>query len=94
MRPKFTMRHASGDPALLADALKGDSWSIWRALLIASVGEALTDDERAIFKQFTGRDHEPGKMLDTWLTVAGRRSGKTTAIACFVVYLACLCDWG
>ena len=94
MRPKFTMRHALGDPALLADALKGDSWNVWRALLIASVGEALTDDERAIFKQFTGRDHEPGKMLDTWLTVAGRRSGKTTAIACFVVYLACLCDWG
>ena len=62
-------------------------------LLIASVGEALTDDEREIFKTFTGRDHEPGQMIDTWLTVSGRRSGKTTAVAVLVVYLACLCDW-
>jgi hypothetical protein len=93
MKPLFTMRHALGDPALLADAMKGPSWEAWRVLLIASVGEALTDDERAIFKSFTGRDHEPGAMLDTWLTVAGRRSGKTTAVAVLVVYLACLCDW-
>jgi hypothetical protein len=91
--PLFTMRHALSDPALLADAMVGDSWAAWRVLLIASVGEALTDDERLIFKSFTGRDHEPGKMIDTWLTVSGRRSGKTTAVAVLVVYLSCLCDW-
>jgi hypothetical protein len=87
------MRQALSDSMLLADAMKGDSWAVWRVLLIASVGEELTDDERVIFKSFTGRDHEPGKMLDTWLTVAGRRSGKTTAIAALTVYLACLVDW-
>jgi putative tryptophan/tyrosine transport system substrate-binding protein len=32
-------------------------------------------------------------MIDTFLAVAGRRSGKTTAMAAFMVYLACLCDW-
>jgi hypothetical protein len=87
------MRQALADPALLADAMKGESWNAWRVLLIAAVGEELTEDERLTFNQFSGRDHEPGKLIDTWLTVSGRRSGKTTAMACFVVYLACLCDW-
>jgi hypothetical protein len=93
VKPLFTMRRALTDPALLADTMKGDSWAGWRLLLIASVGEQLTDDERVVFKSFTGRDHEPGAMIDTWLTVSGRRSGKTTAVAVLVVYLACLCDW-
>ena len=93
MKPLFTMRQALADPLLLADAMKGESWNAWRVLLIAAVGEELTDDERQIFKAFTARDHEPGAMIDTWLTVSGRRSGKTTAVAVLVVYLSCLRDW-
>src|SRR6266567_6577567 len=93
MKPLVTLRKALSDELLLADALKGDSWATWRVLLIAAVGEPLEPDERAIFKSVTGRDHEPGKLIDTWLTVSGRRSGKTTALAALVTYLACLCDW-
>jgi hypothetical protein len=93
MQPLFSMRQALSDKALLADAMVGESWNAWRVLLIAAVGEELTEDERQIFKTFTGRDHEPGKMIDTWLTVSGRRSGKTTAVAVLVVYLSALCDW-
>jgi hypothetical protein len=93
MKKLFSMRQALTDPLLLADALRGSSWDAWRTLLIAAVGEELTEAERATFKQFTGRDHEPGQMLDTWLTVSGRRSGKTTALSALVVYLSCLCDW-
>src|SRR6266545_8279334 len=93
MKPLVTLRKALGDPLLLADALKGNSWTTWRVLLIAAVGEPLTDDERVIFKTFTGRDHEPGQMIDTALCVSGRRSGKTTAMAALVVWLSCLCDW-
>jgi phage terminase large subunit-like protein len=93
MKPLFSMRQALSDPALLADAMKGESLDAWRALLIAGVGEQLTEEERVTFKNFTGRDHEPGAMIDTWLTVSGRRSGKTTTVAVLVVYLACLCDW-
>jgi hypothetical protein len=33
---------------------------VWRTLLIAAMGEALDDDERAIFKQFTGRAAQAG----------------------------------
>jgi phage terminase large subunit-like protein len=89
----FSMRDALTDPLLLADAMKGESWSGWRALLIASVGEELTEDERVAYRILTGRDREPGQMIDTWLTVSGRRSGKTTAVAVLVVYLAVLCNW-
>jgi hypothetical protein len=89
----FPMRTALADPLLLADALRGPSWDTWRVLLIAAVGEELTETERVTFKTFTGRDHEPGEMIDTWLTVSGRRSGKTTALSALVVYLSCLCDW-
>ena len=90
MKPLFTMRQALSDPLLLADALKGESWAGWRVLLTAAVGEELTDDERLIFKAFTGRDHEPNAMVDTWLTVSGRRSGKTTlSLSWSFTWLAC-----
>jgi hypothetical protein len=89
-----TMRAALTDPTLLADALPGDSWHSWRVLLIAAMGEALEPQERAIYAGLTGgREREPGEMVDTFLTVAGRRSGKSRAMAVACVYLACLCDW-
>ena len=83
MKKLFSMRDALNDPLLLAAALPGESWASWRTLLIAAVGEELSADERLIFKAFTGREHEPGKMIDTMLTVSGRRSGKTTALSAF-----------
>jgi hypothetical protein len=93
MKRLYTMRQALADKALVADAMPGETWKAWRVLLIAAVGERLTKAERLIFKRFTGRDAEPGAMVDTFLAVSGRRSGKTTAMAALVVYLACLCDW-
>jgi hypothetical protein len=90
----YMMRKALSDAALLGDALRGPSWETWRVLLIAAVGEPLKPAEREIFKRFTGgRNVEPGEMVDTFLAVSGRRSGKTTAMAALVVYLSCLCDW-
>src|SRR5262245_44994694 len=93
MKKLVTMRRALADPNLLADALPGDSWLTWRILLIAICGEALTDAKRAIYQQLTGRDAEPGAMVDTFLAVAGRRSGKSRSMAVLCCYLACLCDW-
>jgi hypothetical protein len=61
--------------------------------LIAAVGEELTEAERATWRSLTRRDAEPGVMVDTWLTVAGRRSGKSKAMATLITYLARLCDW-
>ena len=93
MRKTVTLRHALSDTALLAGALPGESWSAWRILLIAAMGEALTDDERAIFTKLTDREKEPGEMVEVLLVVAGRRSGKTKAMSVLSVYLSTLCDW-
>jgi hypothetical protein len=94
MKKLVSMRQALEDPDLLAHALPGDSWSVWRIVLIALVGEELTPDERTLFASVTGgREIEPGVMADTFLAVAGRRSGKSNAMAVLSVYLSCLCDW-
>ena len=45
--------------------LDGESWKPWRTLLIAAMGEDLTQDERAVFKKFTGRDREPGRRVES-----------------------------
>ena len=48
MTPRTTLRKALADPQLLGGALAGESWQSWRALLIAAMGEELTDEEREI----------------------------------------------
>src|SRR5262249_31784610 len=92
MKPRVSLRESLTDPALLGSALAGESWKPWRTLLIASMGEALTDEERTIFKQFTGREQEPGMRVDELAVIAGRRGGKSRALAVLAVYIAALCD--
>src|SRR5262245_41684354 len=92
MKPITPLREAFSDTALLAHVLSGDSWLPWRVLLIASMGEGLTDDERVIFKQFTERERESGKRVVEMEVVAGRRAGKTTAMAALATYIATCCD--
>jgi hypothetical protein len=93
MRPIMSMRHALNDPEMFGTILAGESWDAWRVILIAAMGEPLTDDERAVFKELTGRDHEPGERVDELWCVIGRRGGKTRAVAVLACYLAALCDF-
>lgn len=93
MKKLFSMREALSDDKLLARALPGPSWAAWRVLLIACMGERLTASERKVFKRLTGRNREPGAIVETLLVVAGRRSGKSRAASVLTTYLACLCDW-
>jgi hypothetical protein len=86
------MRQALSDPQLLGGILAGDSWSIWRALLIAAMGEKLNDDERAIFHSITGRPREPLERVEELWVVVGRRGGKTRTAAALAVYVAALID--
>src|SRR5215207_6586792 len=51
-----TIREALADPQLLGRALEGGSWEAWRCLLIAAMGEALSESERPLFRELTGRD--------------------------------------
>jgi hypothetical protein len=88
-----SLRRALTDDTLLGTVLGGDSWATWRTLLIAAMGEQLTDSERALFKQLTGgRVCEPAQRVEELVAVVGRRGGKSRAIAALACYLAGLCD--
>src|SRR6202042_2086798 len=93
MKTMVPLRLALKDKGLLSHVLAGPSWLPWRALLIAAMGEPLTEDERPIFTRLTGRDWEPGTRVSDLEIVAGRRGGKTRALAALATYLAALVDY-
>jgi hypothetical protein len=92
VRPSVTLRRALSDPGLLGSILGDHSWAAWRALLIAAMGEALTEDERGVFKKLTGRDQEPLSRVEEFWGIAGRRAGKSRAISTLASYIGGLCD--
>ena len=92
MIPRTSLRRALADPNLLGGTLTGDSWRAWRVLLIAAMGEELQEDERALFKELTGRVREPGQRVEEFAGVVGRRGGKSRAISVLATYIAGLCD--
>jgi hypothetical protein len=81
MKPKISLREALSDPGLLGNILAGDSWKAWRVILIAAMGEELTDDERPIFTALTGREREPLQRIEELAAVVGRRGGKSRSMA-------------
>jgi hypothetical protein len=92
MKPLIAMRAALAERDLFGEILVGDSWAVWRVLLIAICGEKLTDGERAVFRELTGREREPLTLVDEAWMICGRRSGKTRAAAVLASYIAALCD--
>ena len=95
MKPIVSLRESLSDPALLGHVLAGDTFRPHRVLLMAAFGEALSDDERAIFKQFTDREHEPGECVREFCVVAGRRTAKTSGLmSTAATYIAGLVDFG
>jgi hypothetical protein len=90
--PKMTMRRALSDPALLGKVLEGDSWKPWRTILVAMMGEALTEDERVIFTRLTGRPSEPLEPVDEFWGIVGRRGGKSRSAAVLAIYQAVFVD--
>jgi hypothetical protein len=92
MKPRITLRHALSDPLLLGGILDGSSWLPWRSLLLASMGEALLDDERRLFTELTHREREPLAPVEEFVGVIGRRGGKSRAISVLAAYVAGLCD--
>jgi hypothetical protein len=86
------MRDALTDPNLLGTMLSDDSWSAWRILLIAAMGEALHDDERQLFTKLTGREREPLQRVEEFIGIVGRRGGKSRAVSVLAAYLAGLCN--
>ena len=95
MRKLMTMRAFLEDPRYMGgeDMLAGDTWRSWRIVLIAAMGETLTEDERVTFREMTERDQEPGEPVEELTAVVGRRGGKSRAIAAWGVYLAVCIDY-
>ena len=90
--PRHPAQSVEGQGSAL-HVLAGPTWLPWRTILIASLGEPLTEDERVIFNKLTGRDREPGTSVSELEIVAGRRGGKTRALAALATYLASLVDY-
>ncbi len=93
MKTLMSMRRALEDRRIFGAILDGESWAAWRVLLIAAMGEELTEAEREIFRDLTGRDREPLERCEELWCIIGRRGGKTRAVAVLAAYLAALVDW-
>jgi hypothetical protein len=91
MKSTVTIRKALSDPKLLGSVLAGKSWRAWRVLMIAAMGEALTDKERPAFTKLTGRIYEPLQRIEELCAVIGRRGGKSRAMALLATYIGGLC---
>ena len=50
------------DPTLLGRPPRRRAGARGDVLIVAAMGEALDEDERALFKRLTGRDREPGNQ--------------------------------
>ena len=92
LRKLVTMRDALDDPAYFGEVFAGASLATWRALLIAALGEELTEAERDLFKAVTGREREPLEPVAEFWGVIGRRGGKTRSMAVLTAYLAACVD--
>ena len=93
MRVRTTLREALADPRLLGKALEGDSWHAWRSILLATMGEPLTNEELATFRKVTGRETAPTERCEELIGIIGRRGGKSRAVAVLTTYLSTLIDY-
>jgi hypothetical protein len=89
-----TIIDACTDEALFAGWFRDlATWRAWFAFLRTLFGLPMSEDERVVFKQCTGRDDPPeGVTREAWLVV-GRRGGKSLILALTAVFLACFIDW-
>jgi hypothetical protein len=92
MIPSITLRQSLSDPHLLGHSLPPTAQPL-KVLLLAAMGEPLTADERLVFRQFTGRDREPGQPVKIFCAVKGRRAGFSSAMGSVLIpYTAGLCQ--
>lgn len=90
---KQTILDAMADPALFGRVFRGASWDVWRVLLRALFGLALSGEELETFRRHTGRQTPPeAPAREAWLVV-GRRGGKSLIAALVAVWLACFRDY-
>ena len=65
-----------------------ETWKCWFVLLKAFFGLPLTEAEKPIYFQCTGRIYQPGGPFTELWCISGRRSGKSFMAAVIAVFLA------
>lgn len=66
-----------------------DTWQAWFVVLKAIFAIPMTDEDRALFTQLTGRTTPPAEQVQECWFVVGRRGGKSFIVALIAVFLAC-----
>jgi phage terminase large subunit-like protein len=89
-----TLIDAVADPNLFARWFRDrDTWRAWFVFVRALFGLAMSDSDRALFAQCTGRaEPAAGGHREAWL-ICGRRAGKSFVLALIAVFLACFVEW-
>jgi hypothetical protein len=76
LRKLIPMRDALESAAYFGGLIGGDAWRAWRVLLIAIVGEELTQNERVVFEASQDALRSPERRLKSFgpsLDVAAAR---------------------
>ena len=65
--PFNSMRAALGDKRYFGKAMRGETWNLWRILLIAIMGEPLEPAELIEFERLTNRAASPTEPVkESW----------------------------
>jgi hypothetical protein len=93
-QPALTILDTINDPHLFAPWFKdSNTWTAWFAFLAALFALPMTNEQRDVYRQCTGRDAPPSQAAtEAWLVI-GRRGGKSFIMALVAVFLACFFDY-
>jgi hypothetical protein len=82
---------AMNAPKLFGDFFAGESWNMWRAVLRAAFGEAMSDAERAAFRTVADRE-PPAHRVSEACFIVGRGGGKDSAASLIASHIAMTFD--
>ena len=90
----MTILDAIDDPHLFAPLFKSlHTWRTWLVVLKSIFALSMTEEDRLLFTQLTGRHAPPADQVDECWLIVGRRGGKSFIVALIAVFLACFRDY-
>ncbi|CAD7044715.1 terminase [Pseudorhizobium endolithicum] len=90
----MNLLEALDDPNLFQPWIKdSSSYVAWRTFLAALFGLPMTDEQKEIFQECTGREHPPTEQAKQAWMIVGRRGGKSFNMALLAVFSAAFRDY-
>jgi hypothetical protein len=89
----LTILEAVENPAWFGPCFEQCSWDAWKVFLAALFGLPMTDQQAALFRQFSGRQMPPTRPAREAWVIVGRRGGKSSIAALIATYLAVCRDY-